>query len=67
MKSKTKCFWCNNFFVDLIKHTKKVHKNLTPRSYGEKKFYCQKCKQQVFFGDKFCKECGSQQLWGLFG
>lgn len=33
----------------------------------KEKFYCQKCKEEVKFGDKSCKKCGSQQLWALFG
>ncbi len=35
--TKTKCFWCNKYFVDLIKHSKKQHPKLTPRTYGETK------------------------------
>lgn len=33
----------------------------------EEKFYCQHCKSEVKFGDKFCKNCGRTQLWALFG
>lgn len=33
----------------------------------EQKFACEKCRHEVKFGDKFCGECGNQQLWGLFG
>lgn len=34
-KNKIKCFWCDKYFVDLAKHSKKIHPLLTPRSYGE--------------------------------
>ena len=36
-KDKIKCFWCNKYFVDLVKHSKKAHPKVNPRSYGETK------------------------------
>jgi DNA-directed RNA polymerase subunit M/transcription elongation factor TFIIS len=41
----------------------KVDREIKP----EEKFNCSKCKHELKFGYKFCPECGSQQLWGLFG
>jgi hypothetical protein len=32
----------------------------------EGKFYCQTCKKEVKFGDKFCGNCGGPQMWALF-
>lgn len=34
-KDKIKCFWCNKYFVNLVKHSKNMHPKLTPRSYGK--------------------------------
>jgi hypothetical protein len=36
-------------------------------SQKEEKFYCKDCNEEVKFGDKFCSNCGKQQLWALFG
>lgn len=33
----------------------------------EEKFFCQNCKEEVKFGNHFCKNCGRAQLWALFG
>ena len=33
----------------------------------QEKFFCQNCKKEVKFGDKFCKNCGGAQMWALFG
>lgn len=33
---------------------------------GER-FFCKSCKIEIKFGDKFCRGCGKQQLWALFG
>lgn len=30
-------------------------------------FHCKKCDSKVKFGQKFCSECGEQQLWALLG
>lgn len=33
MDKKYKCFWCNKGFLDLEKHTKNMHPELSARSY----------------------------------
>ncbi len=34
---KATCFWCNKKFKDLVKHTKRVHEEVLPRSYDYEK------------------------------
>ncbi len=36
-KEKTKCFWCNKYFVDLIKQSERMQPKLNTRTYGETK------------------------------
>lgn len=33
MKKRLTCFWCNRAYKDLIRHTKNIHPNLSPRSH----------------------------------
>ena len=42
-KPRVKCFWCERYVVDLIKHTNEMHPYLSPRSYDFMKNRCQTC------------------------
>jgi hypothetical protein len=33
----------------------------------DEKFFCEKCKNEVTFGDNFCKKCGKTLMWAVFG